>query len=456
MLTHLRLQGFKSWKDTGDISLRPITGIFGANSSGKTSLIQALLLLKQTAESSDRNLTLHFGDENTLTNLGDFDSVAHGHDPDGAIKVTLGWRSPRQLTIRDTKSRNRVIAASDRVAFDVSVARGRMRNDPATIAETMSYRIGDAAFGMQRGSNGGGFDLIADASGFAFVRERGRPSSSLRPVKYYGFPDEARASFQNAGFVADLELALEQQLRTVHYLGPLRADPERWYAWTGDQPVDMGRAGQSAVAALLSSAQRGEQIGLGQGRRRRSLEQHVAYWLKQLGLIHDFRVVRLTADSPLYQVKVRKSAGGPECLITDVGFGVSQILPVLVLCFYVPNGSTIILEQPEIHLHPAVQAGLADVLIDAYKRRNVQIIVESHSEHLLTRLQRRIAEEQLANDDVGLFFCKDRGSCSSITELQVDPYGNISNWPTDFFGDEFGEIAAMSLAGIERKLSAGE
>ena len=120
------------------------------------------------------------------------------------------------------------------------------------------------------------------------------------------------------------------------------------------------------------------------------------------------------------------------------------------------TGSTIILEQPEIHLHPAVQAGLADVLIDAYKRRGVQIIVESHSEHLLTRLQRRIAEEQLANDDVGLFFCEDRGSCSSITELQVDPYGNISNWPNDFFGDEFGEVAAMTLAGIERKRAAGE
>ena len=107
---------------------------------------------------------------------------------------------------------------------------------------------------------------------------------------------------------------------------------------------------------------------------------------------------------------MRKSAGGPETLITDVGFGVSQILPVLVLCFYAPKGSTIILEQPEIHLHPAVQAGLADVLIDAYKRRDVQIIVESHSEHFLRRLQRRVAEEALPNDDLAVYFCENAGT----------------------------------------------
>ena len=202
---------------------------------------------------------------------------------------------------------------------------------------------------------------------------------------------------------------------------------------------------------MLSSAQSGEKISLGQGRRRRSLEQHVAYWLKELGLIHDFHVVRLTADSPLYQVKVRKSAGGPESLITDVGFGVSQILPVLVLCFYAPRGSTIILEQPDLHLHQTVQAGLADVLIDAHKRRGVQIIVESHSEHFLRRLQRRVAEAALPNDDIAVYFCENAGTCSELTSLQMDTFGNITNWPSDFFGDEFGEFAAMTEAAIQRR-----
>ena len=295
MLTHLRLQGFKSWKDTGDIALRPITGIFGANSSGKTSLIQALLLLKQTAESSDRNLTLHFGDRNTPTDLGDFSSAVHRHDPAGAIEVSLGWKQERPLTIKDTKEKNRVVATSDEVAFDVRIEQARKGNDSSIVAETMSYRVGNAVFGIRRAPGKDRFELFADTPAFDFAKAAGRPWSSLEPVKYYGFPDAARASFQNAGFVADLAFALEQQLQSVYYLGPLRAQPERLYAWSGERPTDMGRAGESAVAAMLSSAQSGEKISLGQGKKRRSLEQHVAYWLKELGLIHDFHVVRLTA-----------------------------------------------------------------------------------------------------------------------------------------------------------------
>src|SRR5690606_17010608 len=129
-----------------------------------------------------------------------------------------------------------------------------------------------------------------------------------------------------------------------------------------------------------------------------------------------------------YEVRVRLAGGAPWVLITDVGFGVSQILPVLVLCFYAPEGSTLILEQPEIHLHPRIQAGLADVFIDAIKRRGVQIILESHSEHLLRRLQRRIAEEQIAADDVALYFIEMKRGQSVLRPLDVDMFGNIRNW----------------------------
>ena len=80
MLTQLQLENFKSWEDTGQIALKPITGFFGPNSSGKTSLFQALLMMKQTAESPDRGLALHFGNEKTLVALGDFESVIHRHE----------------------------------------------------------------------------------------------------------------------------------------------------------------------------------------------------------------------------------------------------------------------------------------------------------------------------------------------------------------------------------------
>ena len=128
---------------------------------------------------------------------------------------------------------------------------------------------------------------------------------------------------------------------------------------------------------------------------------------------------------------------------------------MLTLCYYAPPGSTIILEQPEIHLHPAVQSGLADVFIDVIKNRGVQIILESHSEHLLHRLQRRIAEEQLTPDDVALYFTKIEDGESKLDELDVDPYGNIRNWPQNFFGDEMSDLAAMTEAAMQRQMRNG-
>jgi predicted ATPase len=129
---------------------------------------------------------------------------------------------------------------------------------------------------------------------------------------------------------------------------------------------------------------------------------------------------------------------------------------VLVLCYYAPRGATIILEQPETHLHPSVQAGLADVFIDAIQTRGIQIIVESHSEHLLRRLQRRIAEATFAQEHTALYFCAtDDAGTSQLTTLELDPFGNIHNWPADFFGDEPGETIAMAEAEMQRR-QAGE
>ena len=216
----------------------------------------------------------------------------------------------------------------------------------------------------------------------------------------------------------------------------------------------MGRRGERVIEALLASRDQGQKISRGRGRGKTAdtLEEYVARWLQKLGLIHSFAVEPIVEGSNLYQVRVRKTSSSPLVLITDVGFGVSQVLPVLTLCFYVPEGSAIILEQPEIHLHPMVQAGLADVFIDAVKKRSIQIILESHSEHLLTRLQRRMAEEEISSEDAALYFCE-RGDnpASQLIPLELDTYGNIKNWPKDFFGDEFAERSAMMQAEIRRK-----
>lgn len=453
MLTRLKLQSFKSWADTGDVGLKPITSFFGANSSGKTSLLQALLLLKQTADSSDRGLPLHFGDKKALVDLGDFRSVIHQHSEETELRIDLDWTQAEPLTVTDPKGRGDLVVEDTRLGFSTQVKgeNGAGGKSLQLTVPSIEYRIGDIAFGMRRkGDNRKSYELLNSATEFQFVRSQGRAWPLPAPVKCYGFPDQVRAYYQNAGFLSDFELAFEEQLRRIYYLGPLRAYPERRYTWAGGQPSDMGLAGEQAVHAILSSRDRGDTVSPGPRRKRVTLEQYVADWLKRLGLIAEFRVEAVGEGSQIFQVKVKKLPGGPESLITDVGFGVSQILPVVVLCFYVPEGSTVILEQPEIHLHPAVQANLADVLIDAHRTRGVQVIVESHSEHLLRRLQRRIAEQELSKDNVALYFCAAGLRGSTLTPLDLDLFGNITNWPAEFFGDQFAELAATQEARVKR------
>jgi predicted ATPase len=268
------------------------------------------------------------------------------------------------------------------------------------------------------------------------------------------------AYFQNAGFVGELELEFEQQLGRTYYLGPLRSNPRRQYSWAGSQPRDVGDSGQQAVEALLASELRGKPNhrkvnSLGHALKKISVEEHVAQWLKELDLISSFSVEALAKGAEVFQVLVQRTAAAPSVLLTDIGFGVSQILPVLVLLAYVPTGSTVILEQPEIHLHPAVQAGLADVLIEAATIRNVQVIVESHSEHLLRRLQRRVAEGIVRPEEFSLYFCDLRKGESIAERLDLNIFGAIENWPAGFFGDPFTETAVIAREGLRRRTDVG-
>ena len=101
MLTSLRIRNFKSWRDTGDIRLAPLTFIFGPNSAGKSSLGHLLLALKQTALSSDRQRTRNLGDGNTLIDLGTFADCLYGHDLSQPLDFHLRWMLPKQMTVRN-------------------------------------------------------------------------------------------------------------------------------------------------------------------------------------------------------------------------------------------------------------------------------------------------------------------------------------------------------------------
>lgn len=276
------------------------------------------------------------------------------------------------------------------------------------------------------------------------------------PVKNYAFPDQVRTYFQNAGFLSDLEAAYEQVMDGILYLGPLREYPKRDYLWARSRPTDVGQRGEKAIDAILAATEAKLKLNLKTKTRLQDFQAIVAFWLRELGLIHSFEVAEIAEGSNRFQAWVATRQDATKVLLTDVGFGVSQVLPVVTLLLYAPEGSTVILEQPEIHLHPLAQAGLADVIIYAARHRRVQVLLESHSEHLLLRLQRRIAEGKVKSDEVKLYFCDIGAGGSTLTPLHLDLFGQIENWPERFMGDAFFEAAEAERARLRRMQEAAE
>ena len=462
MITRLRAENFKSWKDTGDLRLGRLTGLFGTNSSGKTSILQILPLLKQTAEYPDRKRVLYTGKDDSPVYLGTFPEILHMHRRDAALTFSFTnlHEQPLSLAGRGT--------SSDETLREFSFKTSIILEGEGPVVDSFEYGVGPQVFGMRR-VDGGTYrpiyqrqeispGLVPGGGSYTFIGPDPKLSSIPleSPVKCYGFPPDAELYFSDFrdprrgrwvrveehevghpeyGRLPALQLAFENVFGKVHYLGPLRAYPQRVYEWGGEKPLDPGWDGDQAVPALLAS---------------KTVTQ-VAKWLQEMKLIHSFRLESVGESRTIYECHVKITPTATEVALPNVGFGVSQILPVLVNCAMLPDNSTLLLEQPEIHLHPFAQAALADVLIDSIKNQNIQIIVESHSEHLLRRIQRRIARGVLEAEDTALYFCQLENGTSAIEELDVDSYGNIRNWPKNFFGDEMGELADMTVAAMERQ-----
>ena len=458
MLTRLRFKNFKAWPDSGDIRLAPLTVLFGTNSAGKTSIPQLLLMLKQTAASPDRKRALQLGDNRSLVELGGYDDIVYRHDVVQPLDIELEWTTAEALDVQDSVSGAEY--SGNRLGFHVAIQSDK-RHQP--VVQTFRYELAADAVPvldveMRRVDSAKKFELTS--SQYTLVRQPGRASSLPEPQRFYGFPDEVTAYYQNTAFTSDLVLALERQLGSIYYVGPLRDYPSRLYLWSGENPEHVGIKGEKAIEAILAGQDR--VFNLRADERKQSLPELVASRLRAMGLIREFQVSSLGKHRKEYEVLVKTGLHMPDVKLTDVGFGVSQVLPVVVECFYVPPRSVVIFEQPEIHLHPRVQAELADLFIDAIhaledgEPRACQFIIESHSEHFLRRLQRRIAEEEVSAEDTALYFVHTERDRARLEALDVDMFGNIKNWPQGFFGDEMEDLVARTKAQSNRLTGTAE
>lgn len=425
MLTHIRMKNFKSWQDSGEVKLAPLTGFFGANSSGKSSLLQMLLLLKQTIESKE---VLFFGDENSLVNLGSFDEVIHRHNRDAELELEFGCELREPHLINTSLEKGRLDETTiDLFTFNTVLNAGN--SEP--LVQSFHYAAPDGfpymMWQVNRYKEGDQF-LNRQPAGYAAIET------------CYGVPwwNNMPRMDWNWHFLRQFSSLFEELFSDIYYLASTRAEPRRQDRWEGEHPIDVGKRGHDVISALLSA--RVKHLGRN--------ETHISAWLQKMKLAHSFSLESQGDDGKDYEIRIRKNAESPAVTLVDMGYGLSQFLPVLVLCYYVPEGSTLILEQPGIHLHPMVQSQLADLLIEVVTKRNLQVIVESHSEHLLVRLQRRIAEGKISKDKIGLYFCRndEAEGVSTLDPLYVDRVGNIRNWPENFFGDVMGDMFAITNA----------
>ena len=419
MITHIRMKNFKSWKDSGEVRLAPLTGFFGTNSSGKSSLLQMLLLLKQTVGS---NAVISFGDENSLVNLGNFREVIHGHNLDAKLGLEFGCKIQQPFPI---KIRRQVRYGYPSRDFPLDI-------DSFTFETSILWKESTPA---------------VEYTCYRFKYEDEEESISGTTSKIHGERDWGTPSSSSIGKFAS---EFQKLFKHTHYLGPTRVHPQRLYPWETTHPKEIDLWGNKAVDALLSARVR--QLTTVHNGKNIPIEERISKWLQKLDLAHSFWLGPIgdLADNN-YEIRIRKTPNSAEVTLSDMGHGVSDLFPLLVHCCYVPEGSTLILEQPGIHLHPKAQADLADLLIEAITERNLQILIESHSEHLLTRLQLCITERKIAASDTALYFCENEDGVSNIKSLDIDDLGNITNWPPEFFGNVRGDLVKMTRKQMKRQ-----
>ncbi len=454
MLSKLQIRNFKGWQNTGEIRMSPITLFFGANSSGKSSIGQFLMMLKQTAESPDRKAVFFPGSNTSAVQLGSYREMVYRRLLEKKIEFSYAWNLPKKLRFKDAVSGNSY--TSDGLSFDCIAS---SQPDGLIKVDQLKYHLdegkeSDVTIGMKIHPEKKSSYQV-DAENYDLKRNPGRVWYPSSPVRFYGFPDEVVAYYQNAEFVQDLNLAQEKLFKSVYYLGPLRIKTDRLYSWGGITPESVGFSGENTISAMLAA--KGRKISLGYKKTAKHLEQVIAKSLKDMGLIEAFRVQKISDRRQEYEVNIQTKGSKDWVDLPDVGFGISQVLPVLVQCFYAPKNSIIIMEQPEIHLHPSAQKVLADVMIEVIKSRengsdrNIQLIIETHSEHFLRRLQRRIAEDVVSQDKVSAYFAKVDRLPVTLEALEIDTYGNIKNWPENFFGDEMADVTGQAKAAMEKR-----
>jgi predicted ATPase len=413
-ISGIAVEGFKAIRKRTEIAFRPLTILAGANSSGKSSILQPALLMKQTLEAAyDPGALLLDGPHVRCTDVGQIFSRfgARSIEHFSMAMQTLGKQSVTVLFQKQPKGGLDVVSMMETTSggSTTTLHRGGSKS-------TRWYELN--------------YDVVRTRC-FLGLREK-------QQFEVVGRTSKRGEADVVAGRITQ---TVARALRAILHVPALRGNPERTYKTTavGDE---FAGTFEPYVASIIYHWQVTKDIRL----------KHLGSALEKLGLT--WKVEASRVDDTRVELRVgrlkQKTTGGARDLVSiaDVGFGVSQCLPVLVALLAARPGQLVYIEEPEIHLHPRAQMALAQILADA-ANRGVRVVIETHSSLLLLGVQALVAEGALPPELVALhWFSLTKDGATEVRSADLDEAGAFGNWPEDF--------AEVALAAESRYLDAAE
>lgn len=469
--TEIGLENFKRFSDTKIDLSSNITLLLGPNSSGKSSVMKALLGLKQTASPANEHEV--FSAQGEYVDLGVYRDYVLDHDIGKKMKIGLkvlqdlnpfGRATPRSLHIvfcfgydfATEQARLFEILVHDTTDTKVPLLRLIKKKTRESFLLSMSEE-----FAKQTVKDIFGPKNEEDHSKFVSAWTKG---VSVIVGDRYQFTVEAKPkqTTDSKDFFVTFPITILSRLvesvlrgldRDFFYLGPLRRSPARSYSRTAHL-LSVGPSGEhtpSVLANLKSRAGKERSKVRPQSKRLDQLTNWVA------NIFPGCRIDAKTVEE-LVKLEIERDGGERE-VISDVGFGFSQVLPILVQAAVMPEETTLLIEQPELHLHPRAQTKLAEVIAEA-SNNGRRFLIETHSEHFVRGLQLAVSNKaakkaamhsRLGPNDVRFIYVPKFPQ--KPLEIALDEWGEFTSaWPTGFFDE--GYVSALKL--LQNKMATEE
>ena len=410
-ITKLSVAGFKSIAKEASLDIKPLTLLAGANSSGKSSFMQPLLLLKQTlAASHDPELPLTLNGGNAkFTSVDQFLTKEKSSQQKFSIEIYSDIDSYKTVFGSNKCGERLTVEHVEFKEFPrgkIAVIQVNMTKEEMLSAVKGSWRF-ERAYKMRGTPDIDQSKLCVARNRFflEIVEKRGNDSGGYSAILL---------STRHAPVIENIPYM-------IHVPG-LRGNPERAYPTTGTGPTFPGTF-EHYTASIIANWKDDGRLNL------------LCNNLESIGLTSRVSAKRLNdAQIEVLVGRLPKNGRGKSDMvnIADVGFGVSQTLPVLVALLVAKPGQLVYLEQPEIHLHPRAQRALAEILVEA-ANRGVKVVAETHSSLLLLSVQTLIAQQKIDKNNVALhWFQRDKTGMTEVTAAELDDAGRFGEWPVDF------------------------